>query len=121
MHELSLMETVRDLALEQAAAHGAGRITAITLRIGSLAGVEPEALRFAHQVVWAGTPAEGAALLIEEVAATCWCAPCAASFAAEDGLCACPRCGAISRELLRGRELELASLELAEVPAPPRP
>jgi hydrogenase nickel incorporation protein HypA/HybF len=112
MHELSLMETVRELALEQAALHGAERITAITLRIGSLAGVEPEALRFAHAVVWEGTIAEGAELRIEEVAGECWCAVCRALFAAADGVCECPRCGAISRELRRGRELQLASLEL---------
>jgi hydrogenase nickel incorporation protein HypA/HybF len=113
MHELSLMETVRDLALEQAAAHGAERITAVCLRIGALAGVEPEALRFAHQVVWAGTLAEGAELRIEEVSGECWCGVCREPFTAADGVCECPRCGAISRELRRGRELQLTSLELA--------
>ncbi len=55
MHELSLMEAVREQALEQARRHGGGRIVAISLRIGSLAGVEPEALRFAFTVVMAGT------------------------------------------------------------------
>jgi hydrogenase nickel incorporation protein HypA/HybF len=112
MHELSLMESVRDLVLEQAAAHGAERVTGITLRIGTLAGVEPDALRFAHEVVWKGTLAEGAALMIEEVQAECWCQPCAAPFPADGGVCECPRCGAISRELRQGRELQLASLEL---------
>ncbi len=112
MHELGLMENVRDLALAAAADHGAEGITAITLRIGALAGVEPEALRFAHRLVMEGTVAEGAVLRIEEVAAECWCAPCAAPFPADDGVCECPRCRGISRRLLRGRELELASLDL---------
>ena len=112
MHELSLMQAVRELALEQARAHGATRIAAITLRIGSLAGVEPEALRFAHEVVMAGTVAAGARLLIEDVPATFCCEPCQQSFVAEQGDCLCPRCGAFSRRLLQGRELELASLEL---------
>lgn len=112
MHELSLMEAVRELALEQARAQGGERIAAITLRIGSLAGVEPEALRFAHEVVMAGTAAEGAALRIETVPAHFDCEPCQESFAAEQGDCLCPRCGAHSRRLLQGRELELASLDL---------
>ena len=112
MHELSLMQAVRELALEQAHAHGASRIAAITLRIGSLAGVEPEALRFAHEVVMAGTAAAGARLLIDDVPATFCCEPCQQPFAAEQGDCLCPRCGAFSRRLLQGRELELASLEL---------
>ena len=113
MHELSLMEAVRDQALAAANAEGASRITAISLRIGSLAGVEPEALRFAHTVVMAGTIAAGAELRIEIEAAECHCTACDAPFPAPDGCCDCPRCGAISRQLLRGRDLRLLSLEVA--------
>lgn len=75
MHELSLMEAVRDQALAAARAEGASRITAISLRIGSLAGVEPEALRFAHTVVMAGTIASGAELRIEVVIASFFVSP----------------------------------------------
>ncbi len=106
------MDRVRELALAQAGAHGASRITAITLRIGSLAGVDPEALQFAHEVVMAKTIAAGSLLHLEVVLARCFCAPCRAPFTAMDGVCVCPRCGTISAELLQGRELELASLEL---------
>ncbi len=106
------MDAVRELALEQAALHGAGRIAAITLRVGALAGVEIEALRFAHAVVMANTIADGSRLEIEAVPAECFCAACGQPFAARDGCCDCPLCGRISRELLRGRELQLASLEL---------
>lgn len=113
MHELSLMESVRELALEQARIHGASRIAAIMLRIGSLAGVEPEALRFAHGVVMAGTPAEGSRLQIESVPAHFCCEPCQQPFEAVQGDGLCPRCGALSRQLLQGRELELAALELS--------
>lgn len=113
MHELSLMENVRDLVLEQAALHEAGGVLAIHLRIGSLAGVEPEALRLAFEVVMDDTIARGAQLRIETVPALCHCAPCGRSFDADDGVCECPRCGAISRDLLQGRELELSSMELS--------
>ncbi len=112
MHELSLMDRVRELALAQAGVHGASRITAITLRIGSLAGVDPDALRFAHEVVMADTIAAGSRLQLELVVARCRCGPCGAPFEAADGVCLCPICGSISAELLQGRELELASLEL---------
>jgi len=44
----------------------------------------------------------------------CFCGPCAQPFPAPDGNCECPRCGAISLELLQGRELELRSLEVEE-------
>ncbi|MEB3172785.1 MAG: hydrogenase maturation nickel metallochaperone HypA [Cyanobacteriota bacterium] len=113
MHELSLMEAVRDQALAAARADGATRIAAITLRVGELAGVEVEALRFAFPVVMAGTIAAGAELQIELESATCHCAVCDAPFPAPQGCCDCPRCGAISRQLLRGRDLRLLSLEVA--------
>ena len=107
------MEAVRDQALVAARAEGASRITAISLRIGSLAGVEPEALRFAHTVVMAGTIASGAELRIEVVIASFFCESCQQGFDSEQSDCLCFRCGSFSRRLLQGRELELTSLELS--------
>ena len=112
MHELSLMTAVRDQALAAARADGATCITAITLRVGALAGVEVDALRFACPVVLAGTIAAGAALHIELEPARCHCTPCDAAFETGDGCCDCPRCGTISRQLLSGRALQLVSLEV---------
>jgi hypothetical protein len=43
------MEALRERALEQAERHGGGVIRSITLRVGSLAGVELEALELAEQ------------------------------------------------------------------------
>ena len=112
MHELSLMEAVREQAIAEARRHGASAIEVISLRIGSLAGVDPEALAFAFEVVMAGSVAAGAELRIETVDACWFCGPCAAPFAGPSGLCLCPRCGAASGLLLQGRELELASLQI---------
>jgi hydrogenase nickel incorporation protein HypA/HybF len=112
MHELSLMEALRDQALAAARAEGAVRIAAIRLRVGELAGVEMDALRFAFPLVMEGTLAAGAELRIEIEPAECHCTVCAAPFPAPHGCCDCPRCGTISRRLLRGRDLRLLSLEV---------
>lgn len=112
MHELSLMAAVRDQALAAAQADGACRISAITLRVGALAGVEVDALRFAAPVVLAGTIAAGAELRIEPEAARCHCCCCQLPFEARDGCCDCPRCGTISHQLLSGRSLQLMALEV---------
>lgn len=114
MHELSLMAELRELVVAQVEAHGGGRVERIRLRIGTLAGVEEEALRFAHPLVMAGSCAEGSRLEIETVPALCHCSSCEQRFSADAGLCACPRCGAISRTLLQGRELDLVALELRQ-------
>ncbi len=112
MHELSLMQNLSERVLAVAAQQGAERVVAIRLRIGSLAGVDPQALRFAAEVLLAGTCAAEASLLIEEIQAACWCDPCAAEFPATMGCCECPRCGTLSAQLVRGRDLCLVSVDL---------
>jgi hydrogenase nickel incorporation protein HypA/HybF len=112
MHELSLIENVLDLAVKRAEQHGAERIEVITLRIGSLAGVDPDALQFAFEVAKVGSIAAAAELVIEAVPAECFCAECAHFFPVADGGCECPACGTISRHLRQGRELQLLSLQL---------
>ena len=112
MHELALMEALRERALEQAERHGGGAIRSITLRVGSLAGVELEALELAFAVVMEGEGAAPVQLKIEPVVARCFCSSCAKNFEAVDGCCECPGCGRISHHLVAGRELDLVSLEL---------
>ena len=41
MHEMSLMESVREIVDEAARANGASRVAAVRLRIGALAAVDP--------------------------------------------------------------------------------
>ena len=113
MHELSIMESALNLALEQARKSGAVRVHALRLRIGALSGVVPEALEFAFEALTPGTPAEGAELLVETVPALFWCQSCGREFAAEDLLAECPVCRRPSAELRAGREMELASMEIA--------
>ena len=73
MHELSIMESALNLALEQARKNGAVRVHALRLRIGALSGVVPDALQFAFEALTPGTAAEGAELLIDNVPARFWC------------------------------------------------
>ena len=112
MHELSIMQSALDLALDAAQKAGASKLYRIRLRIGALSGVVPEALRFSFEALAAGTPAEGATLEIEDVPARFWCAGCAKEFQADSLFADCPGCRKPSGDLRSGREMELASLEI---------
>ena len=113
MHEVSIMTEALRIAMDAAKSAGATRILKLRLRIGSLSGVVPESLRFAFDVVIQDTLAEGAQLEIEAVQAACWCQTCQAEFECADFFNECPRCHNVSGELRRGREMEIADVELA--------
>ncbi len=108
------MESAIDAVLRQARAHEARQVHRIVLRIGALAGVEPDSLRFAFDVVTKDTLAAGATLDIEPVAARAHCAACAEDFSIESGfIFSCPRCRRLSGDVRQGRELELARVEMS--------
>ncbi len=112
MHEVSIMTEAMRVAVESAHAAGAGRITVLRLRVGTMSGVVPDAMRFAWDVVSRDTIAAGARLEIESVPAAGWCATCRAEFACADFFNECPRCHHVSGEMRRGRELDIASVEI---------
>ena len=113
MHEVSVMQEALDLALEQAAQRKAERIHRITLRVGKMSGVFIEALQFAFEVVTQDTPAQGAPLEVVEVPVVCFCSACGREFQPEDYFFTCPTCQQVSSEVRKGRELELASMEVS--------
>lgn len=107
-----MQEAVR-MAVETARAQNASRIHCLRLRVGAMSGVVPDSLRFAFDMVSQDTLAQGASLEIETVPATCWCGACQAEFVCEDYVNECPRCHELSGELRRGRELEIAAVEVS--------
>jgi hydrogenase nickel incorporation protein HypA/HybF len=90
------------------------RVSAVHVRIGALSGVAPESLRFSFDVVAAGSIIEGARLEIECVRTTIWCEGCGTEREAEDDRLLCTRCGQPSPRVVRGRELELAAVEVVD-------
>lgn len=115
MHELSLAMSLIDAACEEAGRLGDVRIEALHLRLGALSGVVREALEFSFDLAAEGTAIEGARLQIEEVPVIVFCPACRAERELP-GLQSfrCPVCAAETPDVVRGRELELIGLELAE-------
>jgi len=107
------MEEAVQLAEQTARAAGGEQILKLRLRIGTLSGVVPEAMQFAFDVVCRDTMAAGAALEIDTVPAICWCGLCQREFPQADFLGECPTCHKLSGELRRGRELEIAAVEIS--------
>ncbi|MER5183147.1 hydrogenase maturation nickel metallochaperone HypA [Streptomyces sp. NPDC002896] len=115
MHELSLAAAVVEAAEAVALEHGAASVESVRLRVGELAGVVPDALRFSFELVADGTVLSGAELLIDEVRAVARCGGCESEFTVgSPPLMQCPTCARAAVELLTGRELELADVQLSQ-------
>lgn len=113
MHEMSIAQCLVDSACEAAASEDTERVTRLVARIGALAGVVEQALRFSFEVASEGTRCEGALLKIDVVPVTVFCPRCEASRELAELWCfVCPTCGAPTPEVLTGRELELVSVEV---------
>jgi hydrogenase nickel incorporation protein HypA/HybF len=113
MHELGIAESALELALTRATEAGATRVLRIVIRVGALSGVDPEALRFAFTAIIPGTPAEGAALQIDPIAAVAYCPGCQKDFVPDTShFFECPTCGRLSATVKQGRELDLVHLEM---------
>jgi hydrogenase nickel incorporation protein HypA/HybF len=85
-----------------------------------LSGVEPQALRWAYDVAAKKSDSRlaGSRLEIETVPLVVWCAGCQAEQPLENLAplrLRCPSCSAPTPRIVRGRELEILAVELADV------
>ncbi len=76
MHEYSLVEALVRRVEEEAQRRGALAVHRLSVRVGELAGVDPELFRTAYETFRAGTMCENAPLDVRHVAATWSCPRC---------------------------------------------
>ena len=115
MHELSIALSILDMAEEEAARHGNVQVEAIHLKIGPLAGIVKEALLSAYELAREQTPLASSRLVIEEIPIIIFCNNCQAERPVESlQEFRCAKCHTPASQVIHGREMELAALELAE-------
>jgi len=113
VHEVSIALTIVSDITERAEAEHIMKITAVNLRVGALTAVVPDALMFAWELTTSGTLAEGSSLSIERVPLAIACAKCDCERTIEDGILpVCPVCSTSSTQILRGRELQITTMEV---------
>jgi hydrogenase nickel incorporation protein HypA/HybF len=118
VHELSIAHGIVDVVTESARAAGVARIRTVNVNVGRLSGVEAGALEFSYDLVVADTMLAGSRLVIQDVPIVIFCAPCN-SERELPGVqrFRCPVCDTPSGDIRRGRDLDVASIEVWEEPA----
>jgi len=112
MHEMGIANSVLDAIRAEARRFPDGHICKVGVRIGELAGVDPEGMSFCFDALVRGTELEPLALEVEYCPRRYQCRACSRSYSAVREESACPECGGTESLFLGGDELELAYLEV---------
>jgi len=114
MHELSVTQSILEIALDYAARGQATQIVEIRLQIGEISDFDDEWIQRYFDFVSKGTIAEGAKLRISRVAARLQCDRCSFIFPLDKATwnTQCPSCQSKETHLLSGREFRVESLEV---------
>ncbi|MGE0589104.1 MAG: hydrogenase maturation nickel metallochaperone HypA [Cyclobacteriaceae bacterium] len=110
MHELSIVMGIIDIAEEAVRKNHARKVDSIELEIGTMAGIEPQALDFAWEVAVKNTVLAHADREIITIKAKARCMDCGAEFLVHDQFEACPMCHDFLNEFIQGKELRVKSL-----------
>jgi len=108
MHELSITQSIVEACLAEA---GVARVARVTVEIGCLCGVMPDAVRFCYDVCTEGTALEGSRLDIVTVPGHAQCRDCGAGAAVDDWLALCA-CGSANLAMSGGDDLRIKTMEI---------
>lgn len=111
MHEMSIAESLIELIEEECQRQGFTHVSRVSVRIGMLSAVEPDALIFCFDAAATGGIAQGAGLVLITVPGEGYCMRCQRTVALTERYMPCPTCGEHVR-LTAGDELRLAELEV---------
>ena len=114
MHEMGIANAVIQAVRAEATLHPEARFLKVGLRVGELAGVDPDSLSFCFEALLRGTELEPLRLEIEPSPRRHLCPRCQRAFIVLDYETACPECGEAKTRCIAGDELELAYLEVEE-------
>jgi hydrogenase nickel incorporation protein HypA/HybF len=109
MHELSIMQSVVNICEQNAKGN---QIKSVTLEVGELSGIIPNALEFCFESCTKGTLLENAQLIINVIPPKVRCNGCGAIFSAKAYYDSCPQCKGFDIEILFGEELRVKELEV---------
>jgi len=107
MHELGITHNIVAIATEHA--HGA-KVCRITLEIGQLTAIMPDAIQFCFDVCAQGTPLEGATLDIIKRPGIGQCQVCGQHIELDQPFGVCD-CGSTHLTIIQGEELTIKELE----------
>ena len=115
MHEMGIAMQIIEIASASIPQDVADvRVERVNLKIGKLAAVVPESLRFCFEIASKETLLAGADLHIDEIPVVARCKACQEEWVINEPVFTCVSCNSGQIDILSGRELNIESIEIAE-------
>lgn len=114
MHEFAIANSLLDAARAEVQLRPGTHLCKIAVRVGDLAGIDPDALSFCFEALVKETEFDSVVLEIERRPQRHRCSRCGNEFVVVNYDAACVACGEASTIFISGDELELAYLELED-------
>jgi len=114
MHEIGIANSILDAVRHESYLRHGARVVKVGLRIGELAAVDPESLRFCFGALVSGTDLDPLALDLEFHPRRNRCRRCGELFRVAEFPANCPECYSTETEFASGDELEFAYMEIEE-------
>jgi hydrogenase nickel incorporation protein HypA/HybF len=112
MHELSVTESILEIALRHAQAQNAKRITDLYLVLGQWSSLVDDSVQFYWDIISDGTIAKGATLHFRRVPVTLTCLDCGQEYQPTSEELICPNCGGTRVKVKSGDEFRLEAIDV---------
>lgn len=114
MHEMGIANSVLEAVRTEMVRYPGSYPCRVGVRIGEMAAIDQDALRFCFEAIVKETDLESLELGIELCPRRHRCRPCGCEFVVRDYDSQCPQCMSFETTCVSGDELELAYLEVEE-------
>jgi hydrogenase nickel incorporation protein HypA/HybF len=114
MHEMGIANSVLEAVRTEMGRHPGTYPCKVGVRIGEMAAVDQDALRFCFEAIIQETDLASLELGIETCPLRYRCQVCGRDFVVRDYDSRCPQCASLETKYISGDELELAYLEVEE-------
>ena len=114
MHELSVTESLLNLALQHLPNQPGTRIKKLYIVVGQLSSIVDDSVQFYWDSIAQNTPAAGAELNFRRLPAEFLCLRCNNRYPLLNEEWACPFCGSLQVKVISGEEFYLEAIDIEE-------
>ena len=112
MHEMSIVQNLVAIVQEEMLKNNASRLISVSVKIGEMSGIVPEALSTCFEIFTTKSGLKGAVLKMKVAPLIGSCRKCEEKFKIIDYNFSCPECGSTDIDIISGREMNIVEIEV---------